>query len=219
VEDLTKFLQGLIPERFKPFISGLVAAVAVLVALIKLLDPLTSMWHGRKRSVAVQERLDRAIKATTFWEAWFKAHELVNSPEEIEQARAKVRRELQEIIAAFEVPPPLPKAHWRFVPGRSFLRRILLFYRPPDVAAWFFHLGFYFFLMLLLFYFIGAAIDPTTQEVSLSYAGSHLTEVLAPSLVVIIPLILLHLGADWRERAKRRLTTSPTSSFDPIRSS
>ena len=200
MEDLIKFVQGLLPERIKPFVSALVAGIAIVLALAKLIDPLASLRRSRRRSLAAHERMEEATKETKFWETWFNTFQLVNPPEQIDIACARVRSELQTILQRMEEPAaPQRPGRWH-VPGRNAVRSALLLYRPHGVAGWLFHVAFYVLLTLLFFYLIGVSIDPASGNVSWHYFVTHLSENLGPALVFLIPLVLLYLGAKRRER-------------------
>ncbi len=214
MEDLIKFVQGLVPERIKPFINALVAGIAILIALSKLIEPLTSLRRDRRQSIAVQRRLDEATNATKFWEAWFRTNQLVQPEDQTEAARARVRSELQNILQKLEEPLPLPRTARSHPSGRNLWRRALLAYRPKGVVGWLQHLGFYLLFLFLIFYFFGISIDPATGDMSWRFFVSHLNENLAPALVFVVPLVLLNLSARWRERRRELLDSerAPASS-------
>jgi hypothetical protein len=194
VEDLIKFVQGLVPEGSRPFINGLLAAVAVILALVKLVQPMLAMRHGRRRSAIAAERLEEAIKTTTFWDGWLKAHREVNSAEDVALAQTRVRAELDRILETLAVPSAHEEREERRS-QRSLVRKIFLLYRPIGWLGWLLHLGFYFFMIVSFFYIIGMSVEPTTDAFSWQHFRAHLGEMLGESLFFIVPLLLLHWGA------------------------
>jgi len=199
MEDLIKFVQGLVPDSIKPFLNALLAGTAVLLAISKLVEPLASMRRGRREALAAQRRLDEATKSTAFWETWFKAHQLVSSENEMQGARDRVRAELQLILQTLEEPLVPSRIGRRRFTGRGFLRRAFLLYRPSGFAGWLFHVGFYFLLAGFFFYILGISIDPASAEMSWQYFLTHLGDNLAPGLIILIPLVWLNVVASRRD--------------------
>jgi hypothetical protein len=134
MDDLTNFIQGLISPQARPFINGLLAAVAVMIAVGKLAQPAIAMFHGRRRNQIAQDRLDEALKTTSFWDAWFRAQQSVGSPEEIERAKERVRAELETVPQTLVV-PSRPEERAKRLARRSFLRRTFLIYKRSARSA------------------------------------------------------------------------------------
>ncbi|HEY1770547.1 MAG TPA: hypothetical protein VGG02_09875 [Chthoniobacterales bacterium] len=204
MDDLTNFIQGLISPQARPFINGLLAAVAVLIAVGKLAQPAIAMFHGRRRNQIAQDRLDEALKTTSFWDAWFRAQQSVGSPEEIERAKERVRAELETVLQTLVV-PSRPEERAKRLARRSFLRRTFLIYKPFGALGWMLHIAFYFFVVILFFYLLGVFVDPKTNDFSWNYFRAHANASIAPLLIVVIPLLLLH----WVARNRRRPEISP----------
>jgi len=207
VDNLTAGLRDIAPDRAKAIVTAFGVAAGFLIAAGKLIDGVASLRRGRRRSLAAQQRLEQATKATAFWDSWFKVQQLVNSPQKVEMAKARVRSELDALLQSLESPPTHLQAE-RQHPRRGFLRRLFLLHRPGSVAEWFFHILFYIFMLLLFFYFLGVSIDPETNNFSLGYFWRHLNQSLAPSLVWIIPLVLFRLGDRWAQR-RQQVRSSP----------
>lgn len=171
-----------------------IAIIGGLFGLASTLIPIIDKWM-RERTAQNQrdQHLDRITKQVAFWDAWFKAQQNVCSQNELQQRKATVVRELEHlspndwmVSSSSEKLQLLPQ---------SFIRRLLLAYKPARTSAWIPRVFFYVFLSYLcttvlvtLWRHPNAVRDPLAWLVLL----------LVMTFVLLFRFLALRMQSEWK---------------------
>jgi hypothetical protein len=110
--------------------------------------PILEKWM-RERTERNQrdQHLERITKQVTFWDAWFKAQQNVCSQDELQRSKATAARELDHLSPNDWLMSTAAGDRQLF--PKSYIRRLLLIYKPARRSAWIPRVFFYASLLYL----------------------------------------------------------------------